>query len=116
MSENPCINCGACCAYYRASFYWAEIDEASGTVPTNLTQQISPFMRAMKGTLAQPPRCVALSGEIGKNVACTIYEKRSSTCQEFPVSWENGIHNERCDKARIAHGLEPLKAPLRKPA
>ena len=24
---NPCIECGACCAYYRASFYWAEADE-----------------------------------------------------------------------------------------
>ncbi|OZZ73507.1 zinc/iron-chelating domain-containing protein, partial [Klebsiella pneumoniae] len=25
MSEiNPCMTCGACCAYFRVSFYWAE--------------------------------------------------------------------------------------------
>ncbi|EAX0008081.1 YkgJ family cysteine cluster protein, partial [Salmonella enterica] len=21
---NPCMTCGACCAYFRVSFYWAE--------------------------------------------------------------------------------------------
>jgi Fe-S-cluster containining protein len=116
MSLNPCTSCGACCAFFRASFYWAEIDEAGGTVPTELTQQVSPFMRAMKGTFGQRPRCVALQGEIGKEVGCSIYEKRSSVCRDFPVAWENGVPNERCDKARIAHGLEPLKPPLNKAA
>ncbi|THB82127.1 YkgJ family cysteine cluster protein, partial [Pantoea allii] len=26
MSEisNPCVSCGACCAHFRVSFYWAE--------------------------------------------------------------------------------------------
>ncbi|MBR7358785.1 YkgJ family cysteine cluster protein, partial [Klebsiella pneumoniae] len=25
MSDiNPCMTCGACCAYFRVSFYWAE--------------------------------------------------------------------------------------------
>ncbi|MBB8903342.1 YkgJ family cysteine cluster protein, partial [Escherichia coli] len=25
MSDlNPCITCGACCAFFRVSFYWAE--------------------------------------------------------------------------------------------
>ncbi|MLR39642.1 YkgJ family cysteine cluster protein, partial [Salmonella enterica subsp. enterica] len=23
---NPCMTCGACCAYFRVSFYWAEGD------------------------------------------------------------------------------------------
>ena len=23
---NPCITCGACCAYFRASFYWTEAE------------------------------------------------------------------------------------------
>lgn len=116
MSDNPCLTCGACCAYFRASFYWAEIDEAGGTVPTELTQQVSPFMRAMKGTFGEKPRCIALQGEIGKEVSCGIYRQRSSTCREFPVAWENGIANERCDKARVAHGLEPLSPPLDKVA
>ena len=27
---NPCLSCGACCAFYRASFYWSE---AAGVTP-----------------------------------------------------------------------------------
>ncbi|WP_142908916.1 CxxCxxCC domain-containing protein, partial [Klebsiella pneumoniae] len=23
---NPCMTCGACCAFFRVSFYWAEAD------------------------------------------------------------------------------------------
>ena len=73
-------------------------------------------MRAMKGSFGEKPRCVALKGEIGKEVACSIYDLRSSVCREFPVAWEQGIPNERCDRARVAHGLEPLRPPLDKVA
>ncbi|MDX1269447.1 MAG: YkgJ family cysteine cluster protein, partial [Oceanisphaera sp.] len=24
-SGNPCLTCGACCAFFRVSFYWGEI-------------------------------------------------------------------------------------------
>lgn len=40
---NPCMTCGACCAYFRVSFYWAEGDDASGRVPASLTESITPF-------------------------------------------------------------------------
>ncbi|EGR9493162.1 YkgJ family cysteine cluster protein, partial [Escherichia coli] len=23
-NPNPCMTCGACCAFFRVSFYWAE--------------------------------------------------------------------------------------------
>ena len=50
-ASNPCVGCGACCAYYRASFYWAEADNASGgTVPVELTEKLNDFRRVMKGT------------------------------------------------------------------
>lgn len=63
----------------------------------------------MKGTNQPSPRCIALEGTIGHAVRCTIHPVRSSTCREFPASYEDGITaNERCDKARIAHGLRPL--------
>ena len=26
-SLNPCVTCGACCAHFRVSFYWAEADD-----------------------------------------------------------------------------------------
>lgn len=110
--ENPCITCGACCAHYRASFHWSEADDAGGTVPVDLTVDISPFRRAMRGTEHSKPCCVALEGAVGIDVRCVIYEQRPSVCREFTFSWEDGENNEKCDKARLAIGLTAL-SPLR---
>jgi len=109
MQINPCLVCGACCAFYRASFYWAESDlvQPNG-VPFQMTKKLDDFRLFMKGSNGSKPRCIALMGIIGKKVHCSIYENRASICRDFPPSWENGIHNERCDKARIAWGLSPL--------
>lgn len=107
--SNPCLTCGACCAFYRASFYWGETDESpSGIVPAEFTEQLNDFYCVMKGTNQPNPRCIALHGVIGENVSCLIYERRSSVCREFEASWAHGIPNERCDKARAAWGLPPL--------
>jgi len=106
---NPCIECGACCASFRVSFYWGETDAApAGYVPAHLTQAIAPHHVAMLGTDQARPHCIALQGTIGKHVSCTIYPLRSSTCQEFTAPWENGIHNPTCDRARANYGLAPL--------
>ena len=64
----------------------------------------------MKGTdLPSKPRCVALDGELGKQVSCTVYENRPSPCREFMASFENGVRNERCDQARASYGMRPLE-------
>ena len=108
--SNPCLHCGACCAFYRASFYWSEADDApAGNVPVAMTVQVSPWQRAMRGTDRSKPRCCALQGEIGLSVACSIYPLRASPCRDFPASWSNGEHNPRCDAARRHWGLEPLQ-------
>ena len=109
MQINPCLECGACCAFYRASFYWAESDLAQPSgVPSELTEKMNDFRLFMRGSNGSRPRCIALMGIIGKKVHCSIYNRRASVCQDFPPSWENNIHNERCDKARAAWGLLPL--------
>jgi Fe-S-cluster containining protein len=109
MTINPCLECGACCAYYRPSFYWAESDLVNpGGVPVELTEKLNDFRLAMKGGSGSRPRCIALMGFIGKKVNCAIYARRASVCRDFPPSWENGVYNERCDRARIAWGLLPL--------
>jgi len=109
---SPCISCGACCAFYRCSFYWAEADcAADGTVPFEMTEKLNDFRLMMRGMSGLTPRCIALLGEIGKSVRCSIYDLRSSVCRDFPVSWENGVHNPRCDKARLAWGLGILQPP-----
>lgn len=109
MSEpNPCLTCGACCGYFRVSFYWGECASAGGLVPDELTTQISPTMVAMCGTDTKPARCTSLLGEIGKQVSCSIYAQRSSTCREFEAAWHEGVPNEACNRARATHGLPPL--------
>jgi len=119
LASEICQQCGACCAYYRVSFYWGESNPAAGgTVPPELTERLTPFRVIMKGTGVKPSRCVALEGEVGKHVACTIHTIRASTCREFGVHDVDGrptIHEgdiERCDKARAAWGIPPLDVTL----
>lgn len=108
--SHPCLSCGACCALYRASFYWSEADDSpGGTVPAAMTVQISPMQRAMRGTDHRIPRCCALQGKIGESVHCSIYTQRASPCRDFLPSWEMNTRNERCDKARHHWGLPPLQ-------
>jgi len=111
---NPCLACGACCAFYRVSFYWGETDDVSPQgVPVALTEKINDFRVAMRRapTLAGSgghPRCLALRGFIGKRVSCSIYPCRASVCRDFAPAWENGQPNPRCDLARAAWNLAPL--------
>lgn len=106
--ENPCTTCGACCAAFRATFHWSEADDAGGTVPVGMTVDIDPFRRAMRGTQHVAPRCVALEGELGCQVSCTIYEQRPTVCREFTIAGEDGLANDKCDRARRSIGLSPL--------
>jgi Fe-S-cluster containining protein len=101
MTTNPCQTCGACCANFRVSFYWGEADDApGGMVPAQLTERISPQLRCMKGTASKPVRCVALEGEVGKQVSCRIYAQRPSPCREFDVFEADGSPNPRCAALR----------------
>lgn len=107
---NPCLGCGACCAFFRVSFHWMETTAGKPDgVPDDMVTQINPHRVAMNGTLGQPVRCTALRGTIGGTAHCSIHPARSSVCRAFPASWENGVHNADCDRARAAHGLPPLE-------
>jgi uncharacterized protein len=101
MTASPCQTCGACCASFRVSFYWGETDAASGgSVPEQLTEAVTPLLRCMKGTGGKPVRCVALEGEVGKQVSCSIYPQRPSPCREFDVFEPDGSPNPRCAALR----------------
>ena len=107
MSQE-CQRCGACCAAFRVSFYWSETDaHPEGAVPASLTVPVSPYHVAMRGTERSPVRCAALDGEVGVQVSCRIYDRRSTTCREFDAG------DDRCDEARRRHGLAPLAQPVR---
>ncbi|WP_084618137.1 YkgJ family cysteine cluster protein [Cellvibrio sp. OA-2007] len=111
-SESPCLTCGACCANFRVSFYWGECQSAGGTIPDELTLQISPHHACMKGTEKNPVKCVALVGTPGEHVSCSIYEQRSSTCREFDMWNADGSVNEACTRARAVYGLPPVDTQL----
>lgn len=100
--DTPCTRCGACCAYFRVSFYWAEAIERG--LPEALFEPLSPVLACMVGTNGPSPRCNALSGEIGEAVTCGVYAQRTSTCREVQPG------DAQCLKARAGHGLPPLPA------
>lgn len=103
-----CQSCGACCASYRVDFHPAEL--AGGTfacgegVPPAMAVALTPKLMRLCGTDASPPRCVALAGQIGVAVKCTIYDGRPSPCREFDTE------HTACQRARQRHGLPPLSA------
>jgi len=104
-----CRNCGACCATYRVSFYWAEADDApGGWVPAELTQKLTPHTVCMRGTSQHSPRCEQLQGEI-PGALCGIYSLRPTPCRELEPYTEDGKVSAQCAKARAAHGLPALQ-------
>ncbi|QEY15250.1 YkgJ family cysteine cluster protein [Cellvibrio sp. KY-GH-1] len=107
-SDSQFLTRGACCAAFRVSFYWSEYQSAGGTIPGNLTLQVTPYHACMKGTEKSPVHCVALIGTRGERVSCSIYENRSSTCREFDMFNEDGNENEACSRVQAIYGLETL--------
>lgn len=105
---NECQRCGACCAAFRVDFHPAELAGQAfaweAGVPIEMTVPVTKAMVRMVGTDASEPRCVALKGDIGKEVTCTIYSGRPSPCREFDVT------HDACQRARQRHGLPALSA------
>ena len=97
---DDCHGCGACCASFRVSFYWAEASVRA--IPDDLIRQLSPWYACLAGTNSPAPRCRALQGEVGGRVRCTIYAHRPSPCREVQVG------DDKCSRARQRHGLPPL--------
>ncbi|THB76439.1 MAG: YkgJ family cysteine cluster protein [Desulfobacteraceae bacterium] len=109
VAKSQCQTCGACCAFYRVIFPSCEISNPKTfSVPINMTQQYDLSQSIMKGTESETPRCMALIGNVGFNVSCSIYHNRSSTCRKFEQSWKKNLGNRLCDKARSVYGLQPF--------
>ncbi len=98
--SNPCLDCGACCATFRVSFYWSEAETLG--LPTELTEQVNAWFACMRGTNQPQPRCAALAGTVGQEVSCQVYGHRPSPCHEVEAG------GSQCAKARAHHGLPIL--------
>lgn len=103
---NVCQSCGACCSSFRVDFHPAELTGGSFAwglgVPREMTLPVTANIVRMSGTDTSEPRCVALAGEVGKHVGCTIYDARPSPCREFDTE------HAACNRARQRCGLAPL--------
>jgi len=97
---DECQRCGACCAQYRVSFYWAEA--WSRGLPDLMVEKVNAHMACMAGTNQQDPRCLALQGRVGESVHCAVYELRPEPCRQVRPG------DERCNEARRYKGLAPL--------
>ncbi|AUL48311.1 ferredoxin [Bordetella trematum] len=108
--SNPCLNCGACCAHFRVSFYFGEVDGANGgTVPEALVTPVNAYRVCMKGTEQGGQRCVALRGELGQpGIHCAIYALRPTPCREFDIWQPDGSPNPDCQRLRMQLGLPAL--------
>lgn len=102
-NANPCMQCGACCAHFRVSFYWAEALERG--LPPAFYEALTPTLACMTGTNQPAPRCIALEGQVGSQVRCRVYAHRTSTCHNVVAG------DEQCLKARTMHGLPPCEIP-----
>jgi Fe-S-cluster containining protein len=70
-------------------------------------------LRRMRGTDDAPPRCIALTGEVGREVSCSIYARRPSPCRDFAPYAALGVGEPACDRARARHGLAHLTNELK---
>jgi Fe-S-cluster containining protein len=102
MLPNPCTQCGACCACFRVDFSVHELLSEGGSVPDGLTVPLTGTLARIRGTDHSPPRCAALTGKLGVQTACGIYEWRPGPCHELEAG------SDACNRARLRHGLPAL--------
>lgn len=107
-SPPDCLTCGACCASPFLGEGYIQLDAAE---QTRLQRRGLPVLElvsdpedriVMLGTKinAQGERvCVALSGKLGKKVACTVYDERPILCRQFEAG------SPECLQARRAVGM-----------
>lgn len=97
--QQKCTSCGACCSYFGrepakitadgpaaedpALSYFHE-EKHVNNWPDGDEEEVD-FSRQVMRTrfLGDWPACTALTGEIGRQVGCSIYETRPSRCAAF---------------------------------
>lgn len=83
-------------------------DIRNGGLPEALTVPLTATLVRMRGTDEAPPRCVALEGSTGRQVSCSIYDRRPGPCRDFAPYAPLGMGDDACDRARRRYGLPPL--------
>lgn len=99
-----CLDCGACCSYFKV--YFKAKDNPEYLKLKDKINIINEDKIFMKGTEKfNSSKCIALEGEVGKCVSCSVYDDRPDVCRKFERILPNGKLNPRCIQARKAKGL-----------
>ena len=111
LSVPDCLTCGACCASPFVGEGYIRLDAAEEArlarrgLPVLVVVPDAEDRVVLLGTKhnAQGFRvCVGLTGKIGKQVACSIYEDRPLLCRQFEAG------SPECHAARRAAGIRSL--------
>lgn len=98
--ENPCLSCGACCAYSETWPRFTTEDEAAlDLIPEKFVNERHAGMRC------DGDRCSALSGQVGVATSCMIHAVRPEVCR---VCMPGDVE---CGMARKKWGLPALSPP-----
>lgn len=97
--SSPCQSCGACCAYDKNwPRFSLEAEEDLALIPPALIAEDQSGMRC------DGNRCLALAGEVGKHVGCTIYGLRPDVCRACLPG------DPECNTARAFYGFSAITA------
>jgi Fe-S-cluster containining protein len=100
-SPDPCRQCGACCDHPEP---WSIVEltlEDMARIPPGMTVSSFGSWRKMART---GNRCVALTGTVGVDARCSIYDIRPQICREYDPAARIG----ECNMCRAGHGLHML--------
>jgi Fe-S-cluster containining protein len=92
--EYDCTKCGACCSF-KWSWPVLRKDRADAVkIPIEMQRQDYPLLKT-----SDAGRCVALRGEVGQCVSCSIYADRPDACRKFVPG------STLCKEARAKFGI-----------
>lgn len=107
MSTFDCQTCGACCCNRRENRLEHFHDYVQVFPEDVLMERVKLLVRLARKNgqgqwhlkLTPDGRCVALDGEVGQAVGCTIYELRPDVCRRVEAG------SAECLDARREHGF-----------
>lgn len=104
-----CQTCGACCVFHLCVAVGAADKRISPEYYWEVTREsergeivVDRFMRRDEETM----QCTALTGTVGVNVGCGVYEHRPQVCRDFEAG------SDKCHGVRRAFGIEPFLSAM----
>jgi Fe-S-cluster containining protein len=78
MPLPDCTTCGGCCAF---SYDWPEFTDESDLQMEGIPLELCDVEHGRMKCAGD--RCLALTGEVGRQVSCSVYPNRPNVCRAF---------------------------------